>query len=146
MLCRAPPAYRRMQMPDPVTASLELLSERTGDVTSEVYARLFSRYPDMEALFSMDTDGGVRGSMLSQAFECLMDLAEGPGTLAETVIRSERENHDTYDVPSGMFEVFFETIRDVTKAAAGTDWTPAMETAWTSVLARAEHLSAPQPA
>ena len=57
--------------------SLELLSERAGDVTDEVYARLFARYPELEAMFSMDTDGGVRGSMLMQAFDCLMDLSEG---------------------------------------------------------------------
>jgi hemoglobin-like flavoprotein len=57
--------------------SLGLLSERAGDVTGLVYTRLFAAYPELEDLFLMDTDGGVRGSMLSQAFECLMDLAEG---------------------------------------------------------------------
>lgn len=123
--------------------SLGLLSERAGDVTEQVYARLFAAYPDLEDLFLMDTDGGVRGSMLSQAFECLMDLAEGPGTMAETVIRSERVNHDTYDVPAGMFEVFFEIIRDVTKNAAGDDWSPEMDAAWTSILRDAARLSRP---
>ena len=129
-----------------LTDSLTLLSERAGDVTEQVYARLFSAHPDLEALFLMDTDGGVRGSMLAQAFECLMDLAEGPGTLAETVIRSERVNHDTYDVPAGMFEVFFEIIRDVTREVAGSDWSPLMEAAWASVLADASRLSQPLPA
>lgn len=129
-----------------LTDSLDLLAERAGDVTAEVYSRLFAVHPELEDLFLMDTDGGVRGSMLAQAFECLMDLAEGPGTLAETVIRSERVNHDTYDVPSGMFEVFFEIIRDVTKEVAGSDWSPLMEAAWTSVLADASHLSRPLPA
>ena len=129
-----------------LTDSLTLLSERAGDVTDEVYARLFAVHPELEALFSMDTDGGVRGSMLAQAFDCLMDLAEGPGVLAETVIRSERVNHDTYDVPAGMFGVFFDIIRDVTKQAAGADWTPAMESAWSEVLAKADALAAPQTA
>ncbi|MEZ5953056.1 MAG: globin [Hyphomonas sp.] len=132
-------------MTEPLTDSLTLLSDRLGDPTEEVYARLFRTHPDLEPLFSMDTDGGVRGSMLSQAFDCLMDLAEGPGRLAETVIRAERENHDTYDVPAGMFEVFFDIIRDVTKEAAGADWTPAMETAWTAVLAKADAFAAQQP-
>ena len=129
-----------------LTASLDLLAERIGDPTEDVYARLFARYPELEALFSMDTDGGVRGSMLSQAFDCLMDLAEGPGVMAETVIRSERANHDTYDVPAGMFEVFFEIIHDVTKRAAGSDWSPLMEAAWASVLADVSRLSQPLPA
>lgn len=131
---------------DALMESLGLLSERAGDVTDDIYARLFAHYPELEDLFLMDTDGGVRGSMLSQAFECLMDLAEGPGTLAQTVIRSERVNHDTYDVPAGMFEVFFEIIRDVTRETAGTDWSPAMEAAWAAVLAEATCLAAEQPA
>jgi hemoglobin-like flavoprotein len=126
--------------------SLGLLSERAGDVTERVYTRLFAAYPDLEDLFLMDTDGGVRGSMLAQAFECLIDLADGPGTLAETVIRSERVNHDTYDVPAGMFEIFFDIIRDVTKEVAGSDWSPLMEAAWTSVLADVSRLSQPLPA
>lgn len=129
---------------DALTDSLGLLAERAGDVTEAVYARLFAKHPDLEALFAMDTDGGVRGSMLSQAFDCLMDLAEGPGILAETVIRSERENHDTYDVPAGMFEVFFDIIRDVTRETAGDEWTPAMESSWTAVLAKADALAAQQ--
>jgi hemoglobin-like flavoprotein len=126
--------------------SLGLLSERAGDVTERVYTRLFAAYPDLEDLFLMDTDGGVRGSMLAQAFECLIDLTDGPGTLAETVIRSERVNHDTYDVPAGMFEIFFDIIRDVTKEVAGSDWSSLMEAAWTSVLADVSRLSQPLPA
>ncbi len=131
---------------DALTDSLDLLSGQAGDVTGEIYARLFARYPDMEALFSMDTDGGVRGSMLAQAFECLLDLASGSGTLAETVIRAERENHDSYDVPAGMFEVFFDIIRDVTKESAGDRWTPAMETAWRDALDKASGLATHQSA
>jgi hemoglobin-like flavoprotein len=130
----------------PVTESLGLLSERAGDVTGIIYERLFAAHPELEALFSMDTDGGVRGSMLSQAFECLIDLAEGPGTLAETVIRSERVNHDSYDVPAAMFDVFFTVIRDLTKEMAGSDWSPFVEAAWASVLTEASRLAQPLPA
>ena len=137
-----------MTAPDasPVTESLGLLAERAGDVTGIVYEKLFAAHPELEALFAMDTDGGVRGSMLSQAFECLIDLAEGPGILAETVIRSERVNHDSYDVPAGMFEVFFAVIREVTKEMAGSNWSPLVEAAWTSVLTDASRLSQPLPA
>lgn len=129
-----------------LTDSLALLAGRAGDVTETVYARLFAQHPELEALFSMDTDGGVRGSMLAQAFDCLMDLAEGTGTLAETVIRSERINHDTYDVPPGMFEIFFDIIRDVTRDTAGADWTSEMEQGWDEVLAKASRLASHQAA
>jgi len=135
-----------MPVTSPLTESLELVSDREGDVTGAVYDRLFASFPELEALFAMDTDGGVRGSMLSQAFECLMDLSEGSGVMAETVIRSERVNHDSYDVPEGMFEVFFGIIRDVVKEVAGSDWSPLMEAAWASALEDATRLSQPLPA
>ncbi len=126
--------------------SLDLLAGRVGDPVAEIYARLFAACPKLEALFSMDMDGGVRGSMVAQAFECLIDLAEGPGILAHTIIAAERANHDAYDVPEGMFEVFFAIIRDVTKEAAGSDWSASMEAAWTSVLQDARRPCQPLPA
>jgi hemoglobin-like flavoprotein len=49
---------------DLITRSLELVAEH-GDPTSLVYARLFAAHPEMEKLFVRDTDGGVRGNMLS---------------------------------------------------------------------------------
>lgn len=127
-----------------IESALAQLAETQGDPTEQIYARLFQKYPEMEAAFDMDRDGGVRGSMLSQAFECLMDLA-GTGQLAETVIRAERMNHDAYDVPVGMFEVFFSIIRDVTRDALGPSWTEDMNMAWTQVLGKADQLSAPSP-
>ncbi|WP_158535363.1 globin [Hyphomonas pacifica] len=127
---------------NPIELALGQLAETQGDPTDQIYALLFQKYPEMEAVFDMDRDGGVRGSMLSQAFECLMDLA-GTGQLAETVIRAERMNHDAYDVPAGMFEVFFSIIRDVTRDALGPSWTEDMNMAWTQVLEKADQLSAP---
>ena len=35
-----------------------------GLPTAEVYALLFGRYPELERLFSMDRDGGVRTNRL----------------------------------------------------------------------------------
>ena len=46
---------------------------RRGDPTADVYARLFAAHPELEALFLMDRDGGVRASMMQQALECIVD-------------------------------------------------------------------------
>ena len=50
-----------------ITRTLEMVAERRGDPTADVYVRLFGRYPELERLFLMDRDGGVRASMMQQA-------------------------------------------------------------------------------
>ena len=124
-----------------IADSLDRLASQVGDPASLVYDRLFLLYPDLQSLFEMDTDGGVRGSMLQQGFECLLDLAEG-GHMAETIIPAERTNHDSYSVPDGLFAEFFEVIRDVTQSVLGQNWNAEHDTAWRALLERAEALSA----
>lgn len=125
----------------PVTASLERVSEAHGDITGAVYARLFTERPELEAEFHMDADGGVRGSMLGQALECLIDLAEGEGLFASAVLMTERANHDGYGLVPGTFEAFFETIRDTVRALDPKAWSAKDEAAWAEVLRRTTELS-----
>ncbi|HMO44345.1 MAG TPA: globin, partial [Phenylobacterium sp.] len=72
--------------------SLDRVAERSADPAPEVYARLFARHPEMEALFVRDTQGAVRGQMLAQAVETLLDFA-GARTFAPNMLRSEVHNH-----------------------------------------------------
>ena len=60
-----------------VLASLQAVADRRGDAAGDVYARLFAASPELEALFVLDRDGGVRASMMQQALECILDHAEG---------------------------------------------------------------------
>ncbi|MEL6753625.1 MAG: globin [Pseudomonadota bacterium] len=122
--------------------SLTLLSEREIDPTGPIYVRLFKDHPELEAEFVMDIDGGVRGSMLSQAFDVLIDLAEGEGRFAETILTTERQNHESYGVPPDTFFLFLSTIRDWARESLGGEWTPQMEADWADVLAQAETVSA----
>ena len=50
---------------DAFAQSLDLLAERLGDPAPAVYARLFGRFPEVEAEFARDVDGAVRGEMLA---------------------------------------------------------------------------------
>lgn len=118
--------------------SLEIAAA-AGDPSEAIYRRLFAAHPELEALFVMDTDGGVRGGMLAQAFTCLIDLA-GDGQIARTVVAVERENHYSYGVPDAVFDGFLAIARDEVRARCGPAWTPAMDTAWSQVLEAARRL------
>jgi hemoglobin-like flavoprotein len=121
--------------------SLDTLATREGDPAAAVYARLFKAHPEFEQLFLMDTDGGVRGSMLQQGFECLIDAAEG-GNMAAVLLSAERVNHESYGVPENLFDAFFVAIRDTVQAAMGADWSSEADAAWTRLLARTTTLAA----
>jgi hemoglobin-like flavoprotein len=99
-----------------------------------VYAILFAAYPELEALFVMDRDGGVRASMMQQALECIVDHVDG-GRMARSVIAAARLHHDGYGVPASRFDAFFVAIRDAFRAIMGADWTPEMQNAWERMLA-----------
>lgn len=122
-------------MADPavILSTLEAVAERHGDPGEAIYGRLFSTHPEFVRLFAMDTDGGVRGSMLQTSFECIVDLV-GPRLTGANVISAERQHHQGYGVPDGMFEEFFVAMRDAFRDILAADWTPAMDREWRSLL------------
>lgn len=117
----------------PVEQSLEIAAEACEDLAPRVYARLFAQAPQMEPMFCLDTDGAVRGSMLSHALRAVLDLVSerhfGP-----SLIRAEAMAHANYDVPPEIFAAFFSIIRDVVRELTGAAWSPAMDTAWSDLL------------
>jgi len=116
-----------------ILATLEIVAERRGDPTPDVYARLFAVHPELEALFLMDRDGGVRASMMQQALECILDYI-GDRLVAPQIIASSRIHHDGYNVPMDRFDSFFVAIRDVFRDILGADWTSEMEREWAGLL------------
>lgn len=123
------------EKPRTVTASLECLAERMGDPKDAIYSRLFALYPDLEQLFFLDTNGDVRGEMLSQAFDVLMK-AEAGNSQADILVRAARFAHDGYGVSEVQFDIFFDVLREVTQEALQEDWTRDTESAWLNVLAQ----------
>lgn len=116
-----------------ITQSLEIAAERRGDLTSIIYARLFTRFPQMEPLFIRDSDGSVRGEMLARTFEAILDFI-GARAYAGHLIQREVVTHEGYGVPPEVFGRFFEAVADTLRAVIGADWTPAMESAWRRLL------------
>jgi hemoglobin-like flavoprotein len=123
-----------------IEESLEKVAERAGDPTTAVYARLFARYPDMQALFIRDLDGAVKGEMLTKTLECALDLA-GPNAYAANFIRSEVVNHEGVGVPPEVFTRFYEVTAETFADLLGEAWTPAYAAAWRTIVERVRALA-----
>jgi hemoglobin-like flavoprotein len=123
-----------MQGAEFIEQSLELAAERCEDLTPLVYARLFAEHPQMEALFWRDTGGLVKGEMLSRVIEAILDFI-GQRHYAHHLIQCEVVTHAGYDVPPDVFEVFFGVVARTLRDVVGEDWTPAIDAAWTTLLA-----------
>lgn len=120
-----------------ITQSLEASAASGDDPTPLIYDRLFALHPDMEALFVMDKDGGVRGSMIQTCLECILDLI-GERRTAPIIIQAARMDHTGYGVPEDLFDTLFVAMRDVIRDQIGSGWTPEIDAAWTEMLTEIE--------
>lgn len=118
---------------NPIVNSLELVSERCGDLTPLVYERLFAAYPQMNALFWRDTTGAIKGEMLAKVFEIILDFV-AENHFASNMIQCEVITHSGYDVPPDVFAVFFAIVARTIREQLGEDWTPEIDQAWNKLL------------
>jgi hemoglobin-like flavoprotein len=117
-----------------IEASLAQVAARVGDPAPLVYARLFARFPEVEALFVRDVSGIVRGNMLTTTLECLLDFA-GPRAYATHFVGSERVNHGGLGVQAEMFDRFYATVIETFREVLGEDWTAETDAAWARAAA-----------
>jgi hemoglobin-like flavoprotein len=129
----------------PIEASLEAVARHLGDPTAQVYARLFEREPALRALFVRDTDGSVRGQMLQQVIETVLDLA-GDDRYASVLIGTEWVNHQNLGVPGEQFSLFFTAMIETFRVELGEAWTPEFDAAWEAVLSRVTEIVAARAA
>lgn len=118
---------------EPITWSLERAAELGGDPTGRVYALLFARHPEFERLFQLDRTGAVRGSMLANALEAVLDMA-GPRRYGLGQIAAESANHEVYGVPREHYAAFFGVIRDVVRETLGGEWSAELDVSWSALL------------
>lgn len=116
-----------------ILETLQRVADRHGDAADAIYQRLFAAHPELEALFVMDRDGGVRASMLQQSFECIIDYV-GPRLVAPQIIAASRSHHDGYGVPAERFDDLFVAMRDTFRDLLGRDWSSEMEAGWAELL------------
>lgn len=127
-----------------IEESLEQLAETGQDPTPEVYARLFTRHPYMRPYFLRDTNGAIKGEMLSRTFSAILDFV-GERRYADHMIGTEIMTHEGYDVPREVFVTFFAAIRDTLSDMLGERWTPAFASAWDEMLAEIDSYAAKVP-
>ena len=118
---------------DAIESSLEIAAERGGDLTPRVYAVLFAREPQLRELFWRDVNDAIKGEMLMQVIEAILDFV-GERRYADHLVEAEAMNHEGFEVPREVFGTFFGIVADVVRETCGDDWTHAMETAWSGVL------------
>lgn len=116
-----------------IERSLEIAAEHGGDLTAAVYARLFRERPELEAMFVMDTDGAVRGEMLSRVFDAILDFI-GARTYAQNWMNAEATTHEGYLVSREDFSRFFEIVGEIVREACGDAWNAEMGAAWSRVV------------
>ena len=118
-----------------IEASLEAVAHHAGDPTARIYERLFELAPGLRDLFERDTDGSVRGQMLQQVIDTVLDLV-GDDRYASVLIGTEWVNHQNLGVPAGQFSLFFTAMIDTFRGALGEAWLPEFDRAWCEVDAR----------
>jgi hemoglobin-like flavoprotein len=117
-----------------ILSTLERVAERVGDPTPLIYQRLFAAHPELERLFAMDRDGGVRGSMVETAITCILDHV-GPRLSSPGILFAARQHHEGYGVPADLFDAFFVAMRDAFRDILGPEWTPEVDANWGRLLA-----------
>lgn len=118
-----------------------MAGERGGDLTGRVYARLFAARPDLEALFGPDANDAVKGEMLAQVFDTILDYI-GDRVFAEHLMRSHGLAHG---VPRDVFLGFFGVLAAVVAEVLDADWDGEVEAAWAVLLREIEGILAPSP-
>ena len=110
-----------------ICEAFELLSAKDIDLQQETYRRFFQLCPDAQGLMG-HSDVPMRGRMLEQTFELLMDAKlQGP----DSYFRWEIRNHvSAYGVSASMYVTFFQALEAAIAQALGEAWTQQMGKAW----------------
>lgn len=117
-----------------ILETLERAAEACADPAPLVYQRLFALRPEFEPLFVMDTDGGVRGSMLETCFNAILGL-DDDAAVQRVIISSSRFSHTGYGLAETDLDLMFGAIRDTVRELNGASWTPEAAAAWETRLA-----------
>ena len=117
-----------------IKSTLETVSERCGDPSAAIFARLYAMDAKFEPLFVMDTDGGVRGSMLETSLNCMIGVAEGQSETPRLLIEAARMIHDGYGLTPAEVDLMFVAMRDVFREIMADDWTGQVDAEWAALL------------
>lgn len=116
-----------------ITAAMELVAERAGDITDAVFRRYFDRCSGSRALMD-HTDEYMRGRMMTQVLLLLMESGEAE---LKSYLAFETDAHKAYGVEQHMYENLLAAVHEEVAATLNGSFTPAMDAAF---RARIDHL------
>ena len=126
---------------NPIHRSFEMAAARCEDLTPLVYIRLFREHPEAETMFRSEGAELVRGAMLAQTLDAIMDFA-GDRSGRFRMIECEVQSHDAYGTPRKLFGAFFGVIARTMRELLGSDWSPEIDAAWQKLLAELDRVVA----
>jgi hemoglobin-like flavoprotein len=110
-------------------SSFELVVARQPKLVHRFYEILFERYPQVKPLFGRNAPA-KQEEMLTSALVAVIDHLEDAPWLGSTLGQLGAK-HDQYGVTPEMYGWVGASLLATLAEVAGTDWTPALETAWT---------------
>lgn len=114
-------------MSDLIVDTLERCGERAGDISAAVYRSFFAENPEALELMA-HSDEGMKGRMLAQTIELLMDEDAGS---TNDYLRWEVNNHvNAYAVHLEMYPSFLAALRNTVADVLGDEWGEAEALAW----------------
>jgi hemoglobin-like flavoprotein len=121
--------------------SFELAAERCEDLTPLVYRRLFREHPEAEKMFRSEGADLVRGAMLAQTLDAILDFA-GDRSGRFRMIECEVQSHDAYGTPRKLFGAFFGVIAGTIRELLGSEWSPEIDASWRKLLTELDRVVA----
>jgi hemoglobin-like flavoprotein len=111
-------------------SSFELVIERQPELTTRFYAILFERYPQLKPMFGRNS-AGTQAQMLTSALAAVIEHLEDAPWLSQT-LGAMGKKHVEYGVTDEMYGFVGASLLAALAEAAGADWSPELEQAWTA--------------
>jgi hemoglobin-like flavoprotein len=110
-------------------STFELVVERQPQLVHRFYEILFTRYPQVKPLFGRNS-AAAQEKMLTDALVAVIDHLEDAPWLVST-LKGLGEKHQGYGVTPEMYGWVGACLLAALAEAAGKDWSPEAEKAWT---------------
>ena len=101
-----------------ITAAMEQVAERAGDITAQVFDAYFARSKAAADVMN-HMDEHMRGRMMDQV---LLLLMESENAELQSYLEFETYNHIAYGATSEMYQSLMAAVREVTAAILGADF------------------------
>jgi len=113
-------------------ASFARLAPRGEELVRRFYEELFTRYPDVQPLFSHLSMKEQEAKLLS-ALKLVVGNLRNPVQLTQT-LQNLGKRHKDYGANAGLYQAVGSTLIDVLKEISGSHWTEEVNQAWTNAL------------